>query len=218
MQPNKTKLSLAIGVACLVASSIVMADTFTATVTTLDDVTITPIDNLDFGTVMFTATNQTCSLDADVPGNIRMRYATTGVVAAAAYGDLTGSGCVNGTGLGTPGLYEISGGTGLAVNLLISSIGTQPDGDYTFTPVGCYTDFDGTTTDDADDCTVYTAGTPIIGALLADTTGNEDNTTTPSGASDAGRLRFTVGGDINTGTGLVPETAYGLEFQVDVTY
>jgi len=222
MQLKKTKLAKQISLAILgfTLISSATADTFTASVTTLDDVQINTITGLDFGTNMFTATSQTCILDAAIPGNITMQYATTGVIAEHAdFGDLSGSGgCITGNKLGTPGIYSISGATAGAVNILISQVSPQPDGDYTFVPSGCYVNFDGTTTDDADVCAIYTAGTPLLAQELADVTGTEDNTTTPSGASVAGELRFSVGGTINTGTGLVAETPYGLEFQVDVTY
>jgi hypothetical protein len=228
MQLRKTKLAKQIGVAVVGANLafFAAADTFTATVNTIDDVQINEITALTFGTNILIAPNGECTMAALVPGNTTMVYAeTTGVAEGVNFGDLTAGatpGCVAGdsAALGTsPGIYEITGAIGGTVSILISQV-AQVGGDFTFDPSGgCYVNYDGGTTDNGDSCDAYTVGTVLSGQTLADTVLAESDTSGSTVNAVPGSLRFSVGGVITTGpTGLTAETPYNLAFQVDVTY
>jgi hypothetical protein len=222
MQPNKTKLALKIGAVVLGAlcASGASADPFTASVTTIDDVTITEKTALDFGaTVLTTAGN--CIMNSALPGTTLMEHTTTNLTATpdAGYGATTGTSCVNVLGSDTtvtPGVWRISGTAGGTVSLLVSTI-AQASADYTFEPDGgCYILFDAGAGVDGDTCTTLSPGVPITTARLASVTGTESDVTgTPATAGD---LLFTVGGTLVVVNPLATETNYPLTFQVDVTY
>jgi hypothetical protein len=225
MQPNKTKLALKIGAVVLGAlcASGASADPFTASVTTIDDVSITPKTALDFGTIVFTTAGN-CIMNSAAPGKTLMEYTNPSDTAlpAAGYGATTGSSCVSVAGSDTtvtPGVWRISGTAGGAVSILITTL-AQASADYTYVPDGgCYIDFDGTTTTTLDVCSPLVPGTVVAGALLADITANEtDGSISDGTAATAGDLLFTIGGTLNIVNPLVAETNYPLTFQVDVTY
>jgi hypothetical protein len=228
MQPNKTKLALKIGAVILgaaVASS-VSADPFTATITTIDDVTITPVNALTFGSNIFTTASTSCTMLSSGsaptdPGTALMEIdATTVITQGLNYGSLTGDGCVNAPGSDTsvtPGVWEINGAAGGSVSILISEV-AQVGGDFTYAPSGgCYVLYNGDTTGDADSCTTLIPGTVVTAQNLFSTADLDTGAATTLAAE--GQLRFTLGGVISIGaTGLTAETDYDLAFQVDVTY
>jgi hypothetical protein len=236
MQPNKTKLALKIGAVILGAAiaSSVSADPFTATITTIDDVTITEVNALTFGSNVFTAASTSCTMltsggaaGVNEPGATLMQYDTTAdQLQGSEYGALTGDGCVNAPGSDTavtPGVWAITGATGGTVNILVSQV-AQVGGDFTFAPSGgCYVEYDGNTVNDQDRCVTLLPGT-VYTTPLSLGAGDDDVGGGGAGAfegtiASAGVLRFTLGGVISIGaTGLTAETDYDLAFQVDVTY
>jgi hypothetical protein len=231
MQPNKTKLALQIGAVVLGAlcASNSYADTFQAAITTIDDVEITERVELSFGSNMYT-TAGTCTILAAAdsvalqqPGGVLMNYMNNAgtLTQGTNYGDLSGTSCVTGDAEGaTAGVWDISGVQAGTVSILFSQVDQSDPTLFEFSPdTGCYVNFNGDTTDDADSCDAFTVGNVITGAILAATA--EDDASgagTGSGASVAGELSFTVGGTVTVLDDLVAETGYDLAFQIDVTY
>lgn len=224
MQLKKTKLVQKIGLAIfgVTFAYSASADTFTASVTTIDDVSITEKTALDFGTTVFTTTGN-CIMNSAAPGTTIMEYTTTAdsTTPAANYGATTGSSCVNVAGSDTtvsPGVWRISGTAGGSVSLLITTL-AQASADYTYVPDGgCYIDFSGDTGVNGDTCATLTPGSVVAGALLADTAVNEDDGGGVGTSATPGDLLFTIGGTLTVVNPLVAETNYPLTFQVDVTY
>lgn len=229
MQLKKKKLVHKLGLAAfgVTFALTASADTFTASVTTIDDVTITEVVALDFGTTVNT-TPGTCAMNANNPGSTLMEFQTSATGAdGATYGATTNTGgaCVDTLGSDptvTPGVWRISGAAGQGVNLLVSEI-AQGSTDYTFNPTGgCYVLFDGAAAAaDSDACTTLTPGVVVTSATAQLSAGSatEAHVGDIQGVpSIAGDLLFTVGGTITIVNALTAETAYPLTFQVDVTY
>lgn len=220
MQPNKTKIALLLGAVCLGASGAANAASadFDITVTTIPDVTLTEVQALDYGTTMYVTAGGNCLMNASTPGNAPaslMQYTRQALVVAANYGDLTGTGCVNGAGNGTPGIYRITGIQGGSVRITISGVtGT----DFSFSPnSGCIVNYNGTTVNDGDSCTTFVPGVQTTRLLAA--TAEDDGTGATGQPSVAGQLMFTVGGTVTIGgTDLTPNQPYTENFPVTVIY
>lgn len=213
MQPNKTKISLIIGAMFLGVSGASMAASvsFPITATTIADVVLTEDVSLDFGTNIFT-TAGTCVMNAAQPGTALLQLDGAGVVAATAFGDLSGNGCVNGAALGTPGVYTVSGTGGTAVNITLNGI---TETDYTFTPnSGAISSYGAATA-------AGTTGDDTIGALSAtgvNTFRTADSTEAAEVEVTVNELVFTLGGTLtvlNPLTASVPTTN---TFIVNVVY
>lgn len=234
MQPNKTKLALQIGAVVLGAmcASNSSADTFTATVNTVDDVTISPRAGqvLDFGPNIFVTPGGVCTLNVDnathAPGGTLMNYASAGSLAEASttFGSLTTGGvtsaCASTTtaaaGGSSAGVWDLIGAPGVSVDILITDIAQV--GDYTFVPNGCFVEYSGDSTTDGDDCTDIAANA-ADSAIFAAASEDDAGTGTGSGTSTEGQFSIAVGGVLTVGTtALDPATPYDLSFQIDVTY
>ncbi|MCP4321442.1 MAG: hypothetical protein GY951_18530 [Psychromonas sp.] len=221
MQPNKNKIALVLGSLFLGVSgnTIAASETFTVTVQTIPDVVLTEITKLSYGSTMFVTQGQSCLMNASTPGDLiadQMQYDDVGAVAKAFYGDLTGTGCVNGTGTGTPGVYRIKGIASNTVNITISGINGT---DFDFSPnSGCIVTYDNTAGADSCDAFVPGISTP---KLLAHAT-TEDVGTAASDPSVPGEIIFTVGGTVTIGgtaaVDLTPNQAYTATFPVNVIY
>jgi len=228
MQLKKKQLVQKVGLAIFGATLALSAsaDTFTASVTTIDDVSITPVQDLDFGSTIKTTVG-VCSMNALLPGGILMEYQDVdGGAEDSLYGATTntaGAACIDALGSDTsvtPGVWRISGASGTGVNLLISQI-AQASADYTFNPDGgCYVKFDNAkAAGDSDSCVTLIPGTVVPKTVAKLSNGDEAHTDDVEGiASIAGDLLFTVGGTITIVNALTAETDYPLTFQVDVTY
>jgi hypothetical protein len=233
MQPNKTKLALQIGAVVLGAccASNAFADTFTATVNTVDDVTINPRAGqvLDFGPNILVTAGGICTINVDGatdrPGGVLMNYAETAdpVAQATTFGSITGGaplGCATtatAASGASVGVWDVVGAPGVTVNLLLSPV-TQI-GDFTFLPDGCYVTYNNADTADGDSCTDIGSNAAATATFAANT--NEDDTSplTGSGNSVGGQFSIAVGGVLTVGTTpLNPATPYDLSFQIDVTY
>lgn len=224
MQPNKTKIALAIGALLLGASSASNAVTldFPITAKTIPDVTISQVTPLSYGSSMFVTVGNSCLMQATVPGEAAlMQYHdnTTGL-AASAYGDIAGTGCVDGTGTGTPGIYKISGLASTQVSITISGFsGTSFD----FAPnSGCIVTYDNgaSAVTSGDTCDAFVPG--VLTTKQTAAAANEEGTTTPAGTTVPGEIVFTVGGTVTIGgtdaVDLTPAFAYSEDFTVDVVY
>lgn len=226
MQLRKTKLAKQLGVAIVGANLafFASADTFTAAVSTIDDVSITEKQALDFGTTILTTTGN-CTMVSALPGALLMEHTTTTGVGTqhADYGSISGSSCVTTAGSDTtvnPGVWRISGTAGGSVSILVSTI-AQASADYNFTPSGgCYVQFSGGSIDDDDTCESIVPGVVLASQNLAAVSGTENDTSGVGNgvAATAGDLLFTIGGVIDVINPLTAETPYVLAFQVDVTY
>lgn len=233
MQPNKTKLALKIGAVVLGAlcASNSYADTFTAQVTTVDDVVITERQALAFGSNIFTTAGTSCELQvgaggtADAPGSVLMNYQDiligTPGAQGADYGELAGDGCVVGAGAAdgvTPGIWDVTGLSGGAVSILITEI-AQTDAAITYEPSGCVVVYSGDNATGADDCVALTSGGVVTGSFADDTaTEDEGGGTGDTGASVESQFSFAIGGEISIVSGLVAENPYDVQFQIDITY
>ncbi len=228
MQLKKKQLVQKVGLAIFGATLALSAsaDTFTASVTTIDDVSITPVQPLDFGSTIMT-TAGTCVMTAALPGSTLMEFQTSATGASGGtYGGTTNTSgaCIDTPGSDTsvtPGIWRISGAAGIGVNLLVSQI-AQASADYTFSPTGgCYVLFDGAAAAaDSDSCATLTPGTVVTSATakLSIGAGEAHIGDIQGVASTAGDLLFTIGGTITIVNALTAETDYPLTFQVDVTY
>lgn len=211
MQPSKIKLSLAIGALCFGASGASMADTFNLTVNTIQDVTITPVQDLDFGESLTTDPGVVCTMAADKPLGATVRSDTTGVFDGSSFGALS-VGCIGTTG--TPGVYEISGEPGLDVKITIQDE-VQTGGDFTFNPAGgggVAVSYDGDNAATTDTAVPLSLNAPVT-VTLANVVGTDPL------PAQAGKTYFTVGGTVTVGpTGLTSDTDYVATFNVNVIY
>lgn len=221
MQPKKTKIALLLGAACLVGASgaahAATAD-FTITVNTIPDVVLTQVRALAYGTRMFVTAGGTCLMNAATPGDAAtalMQY-DDATLAAANYGALSGTGCVNGAaGSGTPGLYRIAGLAGSSVTVTITGV---TGADFAFAPnSGCIVNYDGTVA--ADTCDAFVPGVPIARRLALANAAESPVTGGGVGVTTAGQLMFTVGGTVTVGgVDLNPNQAYTENFTVVAVY
>lgn len=226
MQLKKKQLVQQLGLAIFGATLALSAsaDIFTASVSTIDDVSITEKQALDFGTTILTTVGQ-CVMVSALPGALLMEHSTTAGVGAqdVNYGSISGSSCVTTAGSDAtvnPGVWRISGVADQPVSILISTI-AQASADYNFTPNGgCYIEFSGDNTANDDTCESIVPGTVLTGKTLADVAGTETDTAGVGNGVDAtaGDLLFTIGGTLDVINPLTAETPYVLAFQVDVTY
>lgn len=212
MQLKKAKQALAVGAVILGTSSTAFSasESFDLTVTTLPDVAITELQALDFGSNMYVGAGLSCFMDAATPGDgnngttADMNYEAGGV-APSKFGELSGTGCVA-AAVASPGIYELSGLTGLDVDVTVTGVtGT----DFTFYPnSGCIENYDGGAAGDT--CESFIPGAAET-VTLADT-GDDGN------AAD-GIAIMTVGGTITIGgADLTANTAYTENFTIEVTY
>lgn len=214
MQPNKTKLALIMGTLLVGASSASYSATGPQpiTVQTLPDVQIFMVQDLDFGSSMFIDASQSCVMSATTPDPVALRF-NNGAATNTAYGDLAGTGCVDGSNSGLPGIYRVEGLEGQSVSIKISSV-TEANGAFSFNPnQGCIVTYDGADTGGGDQCqgfvpNAFSSSKPL--AVTADGSAN---------GVVAGQLMFTVGGTITIGgTDLSPGTPYNARFPVEVVY
>ena len=208
MQPNKTKIALIIGAIYLGVSgaSFAASESFTITATTIDDLTLDEDVALDFGSNIFT-TPGTCTMNADTPGDALLQLNGTSTAAQADFGDLSGSGCVTGLALGTPGVYTATASPGTDISITLNNV-TQPD--YTFEPIGRAGNYDNTSSADGDT------------AIAIDTSATVTATTPSADDDDANvvqnELVFTLGGTLTVLNALVADTTVADVFTVTVVY
>ncbi|NRD71815.1 hypothetical protein HQQ94_00800 [Shewanella sp. VB17] len=214
-------MKLVLGALFLGISSNAIAATgsFNITVQTVPDVVLSTVTPLTYGANMFVTQGGTCFMDATTPGDALadlMQY-DGATVAKANYGDLTGAGCVNGLGTGTPGVYKITGISSNTVNITISAISGA---DFDFAPnSGCIVTYENGAV--ADTCDAFVPGVSAAKLLPLDNV-SESPVTGGTGVTVAGELVFTVGGTVTVGgtnaVDLTAGTSYTQNFPVNVIY
>ena len=142
------------------------------------------------------------------PGDVTMLASTAGpALASATYGDTSGAGCSSGKSV--PGIFEIDGAAGAAVDITLANASA---GGIAFVPVGCAIDFNDTA--DGDVCTAAVVGTTNI--TLATTT--DETVSAGNGQPVAGKSRLVLAGTVTSSIGLSAATAYIVPFDITVTY
>lgn len=186
---------------------------------TIVDVGITQVTGLDFGTDLSVNIASTCTLkvsSADAPGSVAARMGLAAVAAAADSTYQTRSGdcdpLVSGT-TGTVGIYAITGGPGVDVDITVNPITATAGEAFSFVPAGVVVN-------NSDDSSIsstfddFTSGT-LISARLPSTA---DGTFT-SGSPIAGQTYLYVGGTLQAEETLDAGFVYNTqEFVVDVVY
>lgn len=210
MHLNKTKLALTMGVIFLSAASIANAASIVGTVdiTTRDDVSLAEDQALSYGANIFTATGGVCTMDADTPGEA-LGQANMAVVAAANFGELSGTGCASGI-VATAGVYRVLGTAASTVTVTVTPANTSADFSYA-ADNGCVVNYDGLATA-TDACVALTSATPIP-VRLADGTDN-------GATSVSGQTVITIGGTITVinPAGLTASQLYTDTFNLNVVY
>lgn len=210
MQLNKTKLALTMGVIFLSAASSTYAASLSPTVdiTTRDDVTLAEDQALSYGASIFTGTGGVCTIDADTPGEA-LGQGNFAVVGAANFGELSGTGCANGT-VASAGIYRVIGTAASTVTVTVTPANVSTDFSYS-ADNGCVVNYDGIATA-TDACVALTNATPIP-VRLADGTDN-------GATSVSGETVITIGGTITVinPAGLTASTPYNDTFNLNVVY
>lgn len=156
-------------------------------------------------------TMQQPTVSSNFPGETVMKLSNaTSTLSASADIGLTpaGPGCAGDDGI--PGVYEIEGSSGAAVNITLTS-GTTTG--ITFAPVGCAGDYDGSP--DGDACTPIpnNSATEVTLATTGDQTVSAGN-----GVPVAGFSYLALGGQVTNSVGLTAATGYPVSFDITVTY
>jgi len=202
------KKTLVAGALLMAMSNVASAasESFFVSVTTLDDVGIEELNALSYGINMFIDAGGECTIDGDAPGATVLQMDAAS--AAANYGDISGTGCVDTTGL-QPGEFKITGLGGQDVTI---TIGSTSGGDYTFAPAGAYAIHDGGIAGDT--LGTYTTAQATAGVTTRLADGVDAGLTVV-----ANELVFTVGGTVTIGgTDLIAGGVYTDTYPVTVVY
>jgi hypothetical protein len=224
MKYNKIVKALSkTGVVCaiLASSSAFAADeTYTFGFTTVADVAVAEITELNFGGQLALAGGTVCQLNvgnavADLPSESDAKIANGSSVGAGTnYANLVGVGCGSAAGTdGVPGVFEITGASGVEVDVTLTSqlAGTN----FNFVPNGVGVFHDGNATN-GDTFVPITAG---AAATLRLANLNDLLTNTGSaGVPSVGNSLFFVGGTATVTTTLLAGTEYTETFGVEVVY
>jgi hypothetical protein len=183
---------------------------------TIVDVGITQVTGLDFGTDLSVDIASTCTLlvsDTAAPGSVaaRMGLSTTATAATGTYETRTGD-CDNSSS-GTAGIYAITGGPGVDVDITVNPITATAGEAFSFIPAGVVVD---NSDDSATSSTFenFTSGTLISARLPSSADG-----TFTSGSPIAGQTYLYVGGTLQAEETLDAGFVYNTqEFVVDVVY
>lgn len=195
---KKNSFAKSLIVTALAAASVSsIAATFQVSFTTIQDLQIRAINDINFGLANVTGNNgTTCTLTTAITAG---SAASTGLVANSDIEDSLSSGdggCIpiaNGTGNNLTGIYEVTGVAGQIIQVTVAS----GSGDFDFTPSGFMIPNDST-----DDFSNQTA----IGTAQSITIG------------DAGSIAVVVGGTVTMTQELNPATAYTVDFDITATY
>jgi hypothetical protein len=211
MQPNKTKIALSIGVLFLGVSgtSNAATESFNISATTIADVGLVQVNGIDYGTNIFTSVGN-CILIGNEPADLQIDPSITS--SALDNGTLSGTSCVNGDDLGTPGEYTVTGITATDVTISMTSISTA---DFTFTPLGAASGYGNATPAEDDDVRIAVSSS---GPITARTAGAGDvNALIANNVVDQ-QLKIFLGGTLNVLQTLTPSTPYSGTFDLTVTY
>ncbi|MDX2370423.1 MAG: hypothetical protein QNK36_18800 [Colwellia sp.] len=196
--------------------SFATTEALTGAFKTIKDVTIVEVagNEMVINGLRMTALDEctvtTITTAANWPGDTLMLAATSGTSApSATYGATTGTGCSTGTSV--PGIYEIDGAEGAAVDITLSA--TTDAGGVSFAPVGCAIDYDGGSNGDLCKPVANGATTNITLANTADQT-----VSAGEGQPVSGKSRLVLGGQAIALVGLAAATPYVVPFDITVTY
>lgn len=224
MKFNKIVNALsATGILCAaLVSNNALADNqaYTFGFTTVADVAVAELTELNFGGQLALAGGTVCTLNVgsalvDSPSVSAAKIANGLTSAAGAnYANLVGVGCGSAAGTpGIPGVFEITGAGGVEVDVTLTSqlAGTS----FNFVPNGVGVLHDGAATN-GDTFVAITAGSAAtlklanLNDLLTNTAG--------TGVPSVGKSLFFVGGVATVVTTLLAGTEYTETFGVDVVY
>lgn len=213
----------ATGLVCtaMVSSNVLAAtNNYNFTMTTVADVTLTQLTELNFGGQLGLQAATTCELnigiaDDDSPSAIVAKISEGAPLAVGAnFAELTGVGC--GAGAvgtdGTVGVYEIVGAGGVDVDISLTSelAGTN----FNFVPEGVTVSYDGAGNGDT-----FVAVTPALnGTAKLANTGDLSGNGPGSGVPAVGKTLLFVGGVITVNNTLLAGTEYTETFGIDVVY
>jgi hypothetical protein len=179
------------------ASVSTIAATFQVSFTTIQDLQIQAINDVNFGSAYVTGNNgTTCTLSTAITAG---SSASTGLVANSDIEDSLASGdggCIalaTATSNNLSGIYEITGVADQIIQVTVAS-GT---GDFNFTPTGFMIPND-STDDFSNQTTIGTSQSITIG--------------------DQGSIAVVVGGTITMTQDLTASTAYSVDFDITATY
>lgn len=212
MQPNKTKIALGIGVLCLGVSGTSNATTesFNISATTIADVGLVQVNGIDYGSNVFTSVGN-CILIGNEPADADLQIDPAIASIALDNGTLSGTSCVNGDDLGTPGEYTVTGLTATDVTISMTSISNA---DFTFIPLGVASGYGNATPADSDDTREAVSS---AGPVTLRTAGAADDDGIVNLVVDQ-QLKIFLGGTLNVLQTLTPNTPYTGTFDLTVTY
>jgi hypothetical protein len=180
---------------------------------TIVDVSIVQTQGLDFGADLAISAASTCTLLVSStvrPGSVAARQGL-GVAVAESGTFETRTGDCDNAGVGTAGIYTITGAPGVTVNVTVNPIAPAGGLDFSFVPTGAVINYVSDVTDDTILNVVSATELPVI---LADT---DDVSTT--GSPIAGQTLLFVGGTLTAQQTLTAGTTYNTQtFVVDVVY
>ncbi|TWX67479.1 hypothetical protein [Colwellia sp. C1TZA3] len=187
---------------------------------TVPDVTLTPVTDLNFGGQLGLSGGSQCTMTVgdggtDTPGSINAKVGTASAEAIGAnYAELTGVGC-GAAAVGTDGIvgvYEIVGAPGVKVDVTLTS---QLSGtNFNFVPNGVTVLHNDES--DGDTLVALAAGSAATAQLATvdDLSGNTEG----SGVPEIGKSLIFVGGTITVTSTLLAGTEYTETFGIDVVY
>lgn len=217
MQLHKTKIALGLGVLCLGVSgtSNAVQGSFPITAQTIADVGLVQNDPISYGTNIFTTVG-TCVLVGDEPTDAELQIDPAITSTAITNGTLSGTGCVSGAALGTPGKFTVTGISGATVTISMTDIpSTDNAGLWSFVPNRSVASGYGNATpaDSDDDRQSVSSAGPTSLRLAA---GNDDDGIINL-VNDTELVIF-LGGTLSILAPLVATQAYTGSFDLTVTY
>lgn len=220
----KMKLySIATGLSLLTfcSASFAASQQFSGSFSTIKDVTISQVLGQEMvinglypasgsACILTTPTNTTSAWPGETIMLLSNVAAASTLGAGATNGAMTGAGCSAATP-GVPGIYEIDGAEGAAVNITLTNTGIISG--LQFSAVGCAGDYDGAA--DGDLCTaiVVNSTTGITLAAIGDET-----ISAGQGQPVRGKSRLALGGTVTSSIGLVAGSSIVVPFDVTVAY
>ena len=214
---NKSLLITAVCAGLASTSSQAADGTFGLAFRTVPDVSITQVQGLSFGSNLKLGVSSTCTLvvgsaTTDAPSNVLARQGL-GASRAAGTSYQTRTGDCDNSGLGTAGIYRVTGAEGVNVTITVNAI-TPGAGDFSFVPVAMAVDnVTGASNDLLED--LVAAGSNKTGVVrLASATD-----TAVSGSPIPGQTLIFVGGQLTAQNQLTAGTTYNTQqFVIDVVY
>jgi len=204
-----TKIMCVVGI---IAAPLSQAATVNGSVafSTVPDVSIVPLQALQFGGEMTLTLNDTCTMivsSVGGPSEADANISNSGAGAGGTFQTRTGT-CDNAV-TGLAGIYEVSGGSGVPVKITANSLtGTN----FNFVPAGVAGNYGTPDSNTLDNIVADTEMTVNL-ASVADVTG-----AVSGGAPQEKKTKIFMGGTLTATTPLDAGTTYTETFTIDVTY